>query len=100
MVKESLDKGVSSLKETSKEWARKVGIDSVEKLNAMIDSGRGMELVLVCEVMQSNSIYEIARRIAAEKRRIILLQQKKTTKKRCYACTISPKASTFYNQRL
>ena len=51
MVKESLDKGVSSLKETSKEWARKVGIDSVEKLNAMIDSGRGMELVLVCEVM-------------------------------------------------
>ncbi len=73
MVKESLDKGVSSLKETSKEWARKVGIDSVEKLNAMIDSGRGMELVLVCEVMQSNSIYEIARRIAAEKRRIILI---------------------------
>ena len=44
MVKESLDKGVSSLKETSKEWARKVGIDSVEKLNAMIDS----HIILTC----------------------------------------------------
>ena len=27
-------------------------------------------------------------------------EQQKTAKKRFYACTISPKASTFYNQRL
>lgn len=66
-------KSVISLKETAKEWARKVGIDSVDKLNAMIDSGHSMELVLVCEAMQSNCIYEIARRIVSEKRRIILI---------------------------
>ena len=32
-----------------------------------------MELVLVCEAMQSNSIYEIARRILAEHRKIVLI---------------------------
>ena len=67
------EKSVTSLKETAKEWARKVGIDSVDKLNTMIDSGRSMELVLVCEAMQSNSIYDIARRILAERRKIVLI---------------------------
>ncbi len=69
----SEEKSVTSLKETAKEWARKVGIDSVGKLNSMVDSGHSMELVLVCEAMQSNCIYEIARRIAAERRKIILI---------------------------
>lgn len=67
------EKSITSLKSTAKEWARKVGIDSVEKLNDMIRSGAGMELVLVCEAMQSNCIYEIARRITDERRRIILI---------------------------
>lgn len=66
-------RSITSLKETAKEWARKVGIDSVERLNAMIESGKSMELILVCEAMQSNCIYEIARKIVAEKKRIVLL---------------------------
>lgn len=64
---------ITSLKTTAKEWAKKVGIDSVEKLNDMIRRGDGLELVLLCEAMQSNSIYEIAKKIADEKRRIILM---------------------------
>ncbi len=66
-------RSITSLKETAKEWAKKIGVSSVEKLNAMIDSGHSMELVLVCEAMQSNSIYEIARKIEAERRRIVLI---------------------------
>lgn len=66
-------RSITSLKTTAKEWARKVGIDSVERLNDMIRRGDGLELVLLCEAMQSNSIYEMAKKIADEKRRIILM---------------------------
>lgn len=67
------EKSVTSLKTTAKEWARKVGIDSVDKLNEMIRSGRGLELVLLCEAMQSNAIYEIAGKIAAGRKQIVLI---------------------------
>ena len=40
-------RSITSLKTTAKEWARKVGIDSVDRLNEMIDSGKGLELILV-----------------------------------------------------
>lgn len=66
-------RGITSLKTTAKEWAKKVGIDSVGKLNDMIRSGDGLELVLLCEAMQRNSIYEMAKKIADEKRRIVLM---------------------------
>ena len=39
----------------------------------MIDSGKGLELILVCEAMQSNCMYEIARKVSEQKRRIILI---------------------------
>lgn len=66
-------RSITSLKTTAKEWARKVGIDSVDRLNEMIDSGKGLELILVCEAMQSNCMYEIARKVSEQKRRIILI---------------------------
>jgi uridine kinase len=65
--------GIVSLKETAKEWAKKVDIDSVDKLNAMIRKGDELELVLICEAMQQNTLYEIATRIAKENKRIILI---------------------------
>lgn len=64
---------ITSLKETAKEWARTIGVDSVDKLNHMIDDGKSMELILVCEAMQSNCIYEIAKKIAKDKRKMILI---------------------------
>ena len=66
-------RSITSLKTTAKEWARKVGIDSIDRLNEMIDSGKGLELILVCEAMQSNCMYEIARKVSEQKRRIILI---------------------------
>ena len=33
-------RSITSLKTTAKEWARKVGIDSVDRLNEMIDQER------------------------------------------------------------
>ncbi|MBP3327106.1 MAG: nucleoside kinase [Coprococcus sp.] len=64
---------VVSLKETAKEWAKKVNIDSVEKLNKMILSGKALELILICEAMQQNAIYEIARNIVKNNKRIVLI---------------------------
>ena len=40
---------VLSLKETAKEWAKKVDVDSVSKLNDRIKAGESLELILVCE---------------------------------------------------
>ncbi len=51
----------------------RVGADSVEKLNAIVESGNGLELILVCEAMQQNVIYDIARNIRAEQKRIVLI---------------------------
>ena len=62
-------RSITSLKTTAKEWARKVGIDSIDRLNEMIDSGKGLELILVCEAMQSNCMYEIARKVPGRARR-------------------------------
>ena len=53
-------RSVDSLKLLAKEWARKVGVDSVDKLNAIASSDNSIELILVCEAMQSIFIYEIA----------------------------------------
>lgn len=64
---------VVSLKETAKEWAKKVNIDSVEKLNKMVLSGNALELILICEAMQQNAIYEIARSIVKNNKRIVLI---------------------------
>lgn len=64
---------VVSLKETAKEWAKKVNIDSVEKLNKMVLSGKALELILICEAMQQNAIYEIARNIVKNSKRIVLI---------------------------
>ena len=67
------DTDIVSLKETAKEWAKKVNLDSVDKLNQMVRSDRLLELVLVCEAMQQNAIYEIAKRICNENKRIVLI---------------------------
>lgn len=64
---------IVSLKETAKEWARKVNLDSVHKLNQMVNSDKLLELVLVCEAMQQNAIYEIAKRVCSENKRIVLI---------------------------
>lgn len=64
---------ITSLKTTAGEWAKRVGIDSVCRLNQMVREGDGLELVLICEAMQRNSIYELARQIVNERRRIVLL---------------------------
>lgn len=64
---------IVSLKKTAKEWAKKVNIDSVAKLNDMIGKGKSLELILVCEAMQQNAIYEIARKIVKDNKRIILI---------------------------
>ena len=67
------ENNVGSLKETAREWAKKVNIDSVEKLNAVVKSGHFTELILICEAMQQNSIYEIAKRIVSENRKLVLI---------------------------
>lgn len=64
---------ITSLKETAKAWAKTIGVDSVDKLNAMVASGKSLELILVCEAMQSNYIYEIAGNILREKRKLVLI---------------------------
>ncbi|MGN0396099.1 MAG: nucleoside kinase [Coprococcus sp.] len=64
---------VVSLKETAKEWAKKINIDSVDKLNNMVRSGKTLELILVCEAMQQNAIYEIAGNIVKHNKRIVLI---------------------------
>lgn len=64
---------VQSLKETAKEWAKKVGIDSVGKLNDAIRDGRGTELILICEAMQQNALYEIAGNILKKNKKIVLI---------------------------
>ncbi len=73
MNNNTLESSVVSLKETAKEWAKKVGIDSVNKLNNMILSGNAMELILICEAMQQNAIYEIAGNIVKNSKRIVLI---------------------------
>jgi uridine kinase len=73
LEEKNIGSSVLSLKETAKEWARKVNIDSVSKLNTAIASGKGLELVLICEAMQQNSIYEIARQIYKENKKIVLI---------------------------
>ena len=74
-LKNASDAGrsVDSLKLLAKEWARKVGVDSVDKLNAIASSDNSIELILVCEAMQSNCIYEIAKKIAGQGKKIILI---------------------------
>ena len=67
------ENNVGSLKETAREWAKKVNIDSVENLNAVVKSGHFTELILICEAMQQNSIYEIAKRIVSENRKLVLI---------------------------
>ncbi len=64
---------VVSLKENAKEWAKKVGIDSIAELNNMIKSGKGLELILICEAMQQNAIYEIAGNIVKHNTHIVLI---------------------------
>lgn len=73
MENNTLKSSVVSLKETAKEWAKKVDIDSVDKLNNMILSGNALELILICEAMQQNAIYEIARNIIKNNKRIVLI---------------------------
>lgn len=67
------DNNVVSLKATAREWAKKVNVDSVEKLNDVVRNGHFTELILICEAMQQNSIYEIARRIVSENRKLVLI---------------------------
>lgn len=64
---------VLSLKETAEKWARKVNIDSVSKLNDRVKDGGSLELILVCEAMQQNAIYELAKQIVRENKRVILI---------------------------
>lgn len=73
MSEKTVHNSVVSLKELAKKWAVRVGADSVEKLNAIVESGNGLELILVCEAMQQNVIYDIARNIRAEQKRIVLI---------------------------
>ena len=73
MSEKAVHNSVVSLKELAKKWAVRVGADSVEKLNAIVESGNGLELILVCEAMQQNVIYDIARNIRAEQKRIVLI---------------------------
>lgn len=67
------ENSILSLKETAREWAKKVNIDSLSKLNEMVKTGGSLELILVCEAMQQNSIYDLARQILRENKRIILI---------------------------
>ena len=61
MSEKAIHNSVLTLKELAKKWAIRVGADSVEKLNEIVEAGKGMELILVCEAMQQNTIYDIAR---------------------------------------
>ena len=73
MSEKAIHNSVLTLKELAKKWAIRVGADSVEKLNEIVEAGKGMELILVCEAMQQNTIYDIARNIRKEKKKIILI---------------------------
>lgn len=73
MNENAVHSDVVSLKELAKKWAKRVDADSVDKLNKLVESGKGIDLVLVCEAMQQNSIYEIAKNIRRERRRIVLI---------------------------
>ena len=63
MSEKAIHNSVLTLKELAKKWAIRVGADSVEKLNEIVEACKGMELILVCEAMQQNTIYDIARNI-------------------------------------
>ena len=73
MSEKAVHNSVLTLKELAKKWAVRVGADSVEKINEIVEAGKGMELILVCEAMQQNAIYDIARSIRREKKRIVMI---------------------------
>ena len=73
MSEKAVHNSVLTLKELAKKWAVRVGADSVEKINEIVEAGKGMELILVCEAMQQNTIYDIARSIRREKKRIVMI---------------------------
>lgn len=68
MSEKAVHNSVLTLKELAKKWAVRVGADSVEKINEIVEAGKGTELILVCEAMQQNAIYDIARSIRREKK--------------------------------
>ncbi|RHS51599.1 nucleoside kinase [Clostridium sp. AM46-21] len=73
MSEKAVHNSVLTLKELAKKWAVRVGADSVEKINEIVEAGKGTELILVCEAMQQNAIYDIARSIRREKKRIVMI---------------------------
>lgn len=73
MSEKAVHNSVLTLKELAKKWAVRVGADSVEKINEIVEAGKGTKLILVCEAMQQNAIYDIARSIRREKKRIVMI---------------------------
>ncbi len=73
MMKTAVHNDVGSLKEQAKKWSKRVDAESVDKLNKLVRDGNGVDLILVCEAMQQNSIYEIAKNIRREKKKIVLI---------------------------
>ena len=47
MSEKAVHNSVLTLKELAKKWAVRVGADSVEKINEIVEAGKGMELILV-----------------------------------------------------
>ncbi len=73
MVENAVHNDVLSLKELAKKWAKRVEAESVDKLNKLVEDKKGVELILVCEAMQQNTIYDIAKNIRREKKKIVLI---------------------------
>lgn len=55
---------VESARNEYADWCRAVGIDSLEKLNAILAEGKGIELINLCEARQERKYAEIANQIA------------------------------------
>lgn len=94
-MSDTVGNSVLSLKETAKEWAKKVNIDSVSKLNDRVKAGDSLELILVCEAMQQNAIYNIAKQIVKENKRVILIAGPSSAGKTTFSHRLSIQLKTF-----
>lgn len=68
-------RSITSLKTTAKEWGEESRYRFGRQAERDDRFRKGLELILVCEAMQSNCMYEIARKVSEQKRRIILISE-------------------------